>query len=68
MPSINESMPNSRIPLKVSNITPVQLTQVEDAIRHKSEIIRTLNPDILDKWYRQESNSHPDILYLQPVR
>ncbi|CAH8861193.1 unnamed protein product [Trichobilharzia szidati] len=67
MPSINESVASNRIPLKVSNITPVQLTQVEDAIRHKSEIIRTLNPDILDKWYRQESNSHPDMSYLQPV-
>ncbi|CAH8600699.1 unnamed protein product [Heterobilharzia americana] len=67
IPSIDESVPNRRIPMKLTNITPVQLTQVEDSVRHKSEIIRTLNPDILDKWYCRTSTTHPDISFLQPV-
>ncbi|CAH8533972.1 unnamed protein product [Schistosoma turkestanicum] len=52
---------------KISNITPIQMTQIEDAIRQKSEIIRTLNPDILDKWYRPIPNSQLNISYLQSV-
>ncbi|CAH8613901.1 unnamed protein product [Schistosoma rodhaini] len=67
MSPISDAIPNRRNTLKFSNVTPIQMTQIEDSIRQKSEIIRTLNPDILDKWYCPTSDSHPDISYLQPV-
>ncbi|TNN06401.1 hypothetical protein EWB00_008404 [Schistosoma japonicum] len=67
MSPVSDIIPNKRNPLKASNVTPIQLTQIEESVRRKNEIIRTLNPDILDKWYRSTSASHPDISYLQPV-
>ncbi|XP_018652757.1 hypothetical protein Smp_159200 [Schistosoma mansoni] len=67
MSPVSDAIPNRRNTLKFSNVTPIQMTQIEDSIRQKSEIIRTLNPDILDKWYCPTSDSHPDISYLQPV-
>ncbi|KAK4468014.1 hypothetical protein MN116_008193 [Schistosoma mekongi] len=67
MSPVSDILPNKRNPVKPSNVTPIQLTQIEESVRRKNEIIRTLNPDILDKWYRPTSASHPDISYLQPV-
>ncbi|KER22332.1 hypothetical protein T265_09550 [Opisthorchis viverrini] len=51
--------------------TGSRISSKEDLLRHKSELIQALSPDVLQKWYRcvsSGSNEAERMYHLQPVR